>query len=138
MLHFKRKTRMDILNLPSFEDVENNKEAFIDMFHLFYNNNDPNHCPRVGSGSWRSFPGPNQTRIYASRAMDRISFGLWNSNDIHIMKRKVPAKALDTIKFSIWTHQGYGDAIFRNGRHEGRTVHWRSKDSILSEARSLS
>ena len=48
-------------------------------------------------------------------------------------------KALETIKFSIPTHRGcYGECNFcAITVHEGRTVQWRSPESILDEARQL-
>jgi len=50
-----------------------------------------------------------------------------------------PVRALDTIGFSISTHRGcYGECNFcAIAVHEGRTVRWRSQDSIVKEAESL-
>ena len=49
-------------------------------------------------------------------------------------------KALETIRFSIPTHRGcYGECNFcAIAVHEGRTVTWRSQESILSEAERMS
>jgi uncharacterized radical SAM protein YgiQ len=48
-------------------------------------------------------------------------------------------RALDTIGFSISTHRGcYGECNFcAIAVHEGRTVRWRSQESIIKEALSL-
>ena len=48
-------------------------------------------------------------------------------------------KALETIRFSIPTHRGcYGECNFcAIAVHEGRTVQWRSEESILNEAKKL-
>ena len=48
-------------------------------------------------------------------------------------------EALETIRFSINAHHGcYGDCNFcAIAVHEGRTVRWRSPDSIMEEARVL-
>jgi len=48
-------------------------------------------------------------------------------------------KALETIKFSINSHRGcYGECNFcAIAVHEGRTISWRSKESILEEARKI-
>jgi uncharacterized radical SAM protein YgiQ len=48
-------------------------------------------------------------------------------------------KALETIKFAIPTHRGcYGECNFCSITvHEGRTVQWRSTESILAEVRLL-
>ena len=50
-----------------------------------------------------------------------------------------PVKALETIRFSINTHRGcYGECNFcAIAVHEGRTVRWRSADSIRREAEIL-
>jgi len=50
-----------------------------------------------------------------------------------------PVKALETIRFSISTHRGcYGECNFcAIAVHEGRTVRWRSPQSILDEAERL-
>jgi uncharacterized radical SAM protein YgiQ len=50
-----------------------------------------------------------------------------------------PVKALETIQFSISTHRGcYGECNFcAIAVHEGRTVRWRSPESILAEAETL-
>ena len=54
-------------------------------------------------------------------------------------ERQGPVKALETIKFSIPTHRGcYGECNFcAIAVHEGRTVQWRSEESILAEAEQL-
>ena len=55
------------------------------------------------------------------------------------MKNRVRVRALDTIGFSISTHRGcYGECNFcAIAVHEGRTVRWRSQESIVKEAVSL-
>jgi uncharacterized radical SAM protein YgiQ len=50
-----------------------------------------------------------------------------------------PVKALETIRFSLSTHRGcYGECNFCSiAVHEGRTVRWRSQESLISEAETL-
>jgi uncharacterized radical SAM protein YgiQ len=54
-------------------------------------------------------------------------------------ERQGAVTAQDTIQFSISTHRGcYGECNFcAIAVHEGRTVRWRSADSIVSEAEKL-
>ena len=54
-------------------------------------------------------------------------------------ERQGKVKALETIKFSIPTHRGcYGECNFcAITVHEGRTVQWRSRNSILAEAEKI-
>jgi uncharacterized radical SAM protein YgiQ len=54
-------------------------------------------------------------------------------------EKQGPVKALETIQFSISTHRGcYGECNFcAIAVHEGRTVRWRSPESIRLEAETL-
>jgi uncharacterized radical SAM protein YgiQ len=54
-------------------------------------------------------------------------------------ERLGPVRALETIRFSLTTHRGcYGECNFCSiAVHQGRTVRWRSEDSIVREARRL-
>ena len=64
---------MGIFKVPSFEAVENNKEAFIDMFHLFYNNNDPITSQGLVQAHGDRFLTQTRPYSYSSQAeMDKI------------------------------------------------------------------
>ena len=58
---------------------------------------------------------------------------------IPIMKSRARLRRLETIRFSINTHHGcYGECNFCSiAVHEGRTVRWRSMDSIIEEAKAI-
>ncbi|OQY07795.1 MAG: YgiQ family radical SAM protein [Desulfobacteraceae bacterium 4572_123] len=61
--------------------------------------------------------------------------------DLHpFYKKQGHVKALATIKFSLTTHRGcYGECNFcAIAVHQGRTIQWRSRRSILKEAELLS
>jgi len=128
------------LELPSFEAVARDKLAFIDMFHIFYKNNDP----VSGHGLFQQHgdrflvqnpPAPYQTQaeLDAVYALDfeRLQHPYYEAQG--------QVKALETIRFSISTHRGcYGECNFcAIAVHEGRTVRWRSQQSILDEAGRL-
>ncbi|MBI9044733.1 MAG: YgiQ family radical SAM protein [Anaerolineaceae bacterium] len=128
------------LELPSYEKVISDKEIFIDMFHTFYRNNDPITAKGLVQQHGNRFLVQNPPTAYTSQAkLDHI-YGLPFQRDLHPhYARQGKVKALETIKFSINTHHGcYGECNFCSiAVHEGRTVRWRSQQSILSEAEIL-
>jgi radical SAM superfamily enzyme YgiQ (UPF0313 family) len=110
------------------------------MFHTFYKNNDPitGHglCQRHADRFLvQNPPAPWQTQseLDAVYALD------FERSQHPYYEAQGPVKALETIRFSISTHRGcYGECSFcAIAVHEGRTVRWRSPQSILAEARTL-
>jgi uncharacterized radical SAM protein YgiQ len=129
------------LELPSYESVIEDKHSFISMFHAFYQNNDPirGHalCQQHGDRFLVQNPPPpclTQSELDAVYAMnfERLQHPYYEAQG--------KVRALETIHFSISTHRGcYGECSFcAIAVHEGRTVSWRSQQSILAEARHLS
>ncbi len=130
----------DYLELPSYEQVSSDKQAFIDMFHTFYRNTDPltarGLVQRHGQRYLVQNPPP---ALPTQRELDRI-YALDFEREQHPFYARLGAvKALETIRFAINTHRGcYGECNFcAIGIHEGRTISWRSRESILAEARKL-
>ena len=134
------QTPAGFLELPSFEQVTADKKVFIQMFDLFYHNNDPltaqglfqQHGPRF------LIHNPPQP-LLTTGELDAI-YALDFVRDVHPFYQPAgKVKAMDTIKFSITAHRGcFGECNFCSiGVHEGRTVISRSENSILSEARKL-
>jgi uncharacterized radical SAM protein YgiQ len=130
----------DSLELPSYETVAADRLAFIDMFHTFYANNDPltarGLAQRHGE-RWlvQTPPAPYATQVEMD-AVYRLPF----QRAQHPYYEQMGAvKALETIRFSISTHRGcYGECNFcAIAVHEGRTVRWRSADSVAAEAETL-
>ncbi len=132
------------LELPSFAAVSADKNTFIDMFHLFYQNNDPltarglsqQHGP-ADSGRYL-IQNPPSLPLTQSE-MDAIYALNFERAQHPYYERQGKVRALETIQFSIPTHRGcYGECNFcAIAVHEGRIVQWRSPDSILDEARQL-
>lgn len=128
------------VELPSFDRVKKDKKQFIQSFHTFYLNNDPITAKGLFQQHDARFlvqnpPSPSPD----TGTMDRIY-------DLHFERAHHPyyerfgsVKALDTIRFSIQTHRGcYGECNFcAIAVHEGRTVSWRSEESILKEVKSM-
>ncbi len=132
--------KADCLELAPYEAVEKDKLAFIDVFHTFYQNNDPltakGLCQRHGKRYLIQNP-PGQHLTQAE--MDAIYALDFERGQHPYYERRGKVKALETIKFSISTHRGcYGECNFCSiAVHEGRMVQWRSAESILAEAKRL-
>ncbi len=128
------------LELPSFEKTLENHDTFIQMYHQFYQNNDPITARGLAQRKGDRFlvqnpPAPSPTE----EQMD-VVYALDFEREQHPFYEKIgPVKALETIRFSIPTHRGcYGECNFcAIAVHEGRTISSRSEDSIVNEAQKL-
>jgi len=123
--------------LPSHQECLDEKEKYIDLFDLFYDNNDPiaakGLCQKVDT----RYSIQNPPCDYLSEPeMDEVS-ALPFTRELHPYHRpEGKVKCLETIKFSIMTHQGcWGECNFcAIGVHQGRTIRTRSESSIVKEA----
>ena len=128
------------LELPSYETVAADKLAFIEMFHTFYKNNDPLSGRGLFQQHGDRFLVQNPPAPYQTQAELDAVYALDFERAQHpYYEAQGPVKALETIRFSISTHRGcYGECNFcAIAVHEGRTVRWRSPQSILAEADRL-
>ncbi|MFN2240807.1 MAG: YgiQ family radical SAM protein, partial [Anaerolineae bacterium] len=128
------------IELPSFEEVARDKRAFIDMFHTFYRNNDPltakTLCQQQDTRYLVQNPPATPLTQPELDALYEIGF---ERAQHPFYEALGPVKALETIRFSLTTHRGcYGECNFCSiAVHQGRTVRWRSEDSIVREAQRL-
>jgi uncharacterized radical SAM protein YgiQ len=128
------------LELPSYEAVAQDKNAFTEMFHTFYRNNDPvsarGLCQKHADRFLVQNP-PAQTETQAE--LDAIYALDFERTQHPYYEKQGKVKALETIGFSISTHRGcYGECNFcAISVHEGTTVRWRSPASILAEVEGL-
>jgi len=138
--YIAKEKRAGYQELPSYEAVVANKLAFIEMFHTFYQNNDPvsamGLCQQHGDRWYVQNPPPlseTEAELDAVYALD------YERAQHPYYERQGPVKALETIRFSIATHRGcYGECNFcAIGVHEGRTIRSRSATSIVREAEKL-
>jgi len=128
------------LELPPYETVIEDKDAFIEMFHTFYHNNDPIHAKGLAQLHGDRYLVQNPPHPYLSQEELDAVYALNYERAQHpYYARQGEVKALETIRFSIPTHRGcYGECNFcAIAVHEGRTVRWRSPESILVEARQI-
>ena len=135
-----KEKKPDYLELPPYETVERDKSSFIDMFHTFYQNNDPLTAKGLYQkhGTRYLVNNPPSMRL-TQEELDAVYALDFERAQHPYYEQQGKVKALETIKFSIPTHRGcYGECNFcAITVHEGRTVQWRSPESILDEARQL-
>ncbi|MFA5501004.1 MAG: YgiQ family radical SAM protein [Sulfurovaceae bacterium] len=129
--------RGDYITLPSHEECIENKERYIDLFDLFYNNNDPisakGLCQKVGTRYLIQNP---PCRYLSQPEMDAVA-ALPYTRKLHPYHAKYgKVKCMETIGYSITTHHGcWGECNFcAIGVHQGRTIRTRSEASIVNEA----
>ncbi len=128
------------IKLPSWEEVNQDHDAFIQMFHSFYQNNDPLTAKGIAQQKGDRWLVQNPPALpLTQEEMDKI-YGLPFEHDQHpYYEKQGSVKSLETIRFSIPTHRGcYGECNFcAISVHEGRTISMRSEASILNEARAM-
>ncbi len=140
LCYIAREPPEGYLELPAYETVAADKDAFTQMFHTFYRNNDPasargltqKHADRY---LVQNPPAPTETQA----ELDAIYALDFERRQHPFYEQQGKVKALETIGFSISTHRGcYGECNFcAISVHEGTTVRWRSPESILAEAERL-
>ena len=140
LCYIGKEIPLDYLELPPYETVTEDKDAFIDMFHTFYRNNDPRSAKGLVQLHRDRYlvqnpPYPNLSQ----EELDKIYALDYERAQHPYYALQGDVKALETIRFSIPTHRGcYGECNFcAIAIHEGRTVRWRSPDSIIAEAQEI-
>ncbi len=126
--------------LPSFEQVSGDKALYTKSFTTFYANTDPLTASPLSQAHGNRFivlnPPPACSTTQELDAIHELDF----QRDLHpYYKSMGKVRALDTIRFSIPTHYGcYGECNFcAITVHQGRTVRWRSRASIVAEAKKM-
>ncbi len=140
LCYLSREKPENYLELEPVELVQQDKAALIRMFHTFYQNNDPitakGLCQRyLDRYLVQNPPQPTPTQV----ELDAVYALSYQRAQHPYYEQMGPVKALETIRFSITTHRGcYGECNFcAIAVHEGRTVYWRSQDSIVAEAETI-
>ena len=140
LCYIAKEPPADYLELASYETVAADKLAFIEMFHRFYLNSDPISAKGLFQRHGTRCLVQNPPAPYATTAeMDSVHALPFRRDQHPHYERQGAVKALETIRFSLSTHRGcYGECNFCSiAVHEGRTVRWRSADSIAAEAETL-
>ncbi len=140
LCYISKSPKTGYLLLPSYDAVSADKQKFIEMFHLFCQNNDPLTAQglcQLQDTRYLVHNPPSQSMN--QQELDHV-FDLDYQRDVHpYYKKQGLVKALETIKFSLTTHRGcYGECNFCSITvHQGRTVISRSEGSIIKEATTI-
>jgi len=140
LCYIAKEPKDNFHTMPSHKECLADKEKYIDLFDLFYDNNDPisakGLCQQVDS----RYSIQNPPCDYLNeKEMDAVS-SLPFTRELHPYHRpEGKVKCLETIKFSIMTHHGcWGECNFcAIGVHQGRTIRTRSETSIVQEAKDF-
>ncbi|HBC46293.1 MAG TPA: YgiQ family radical SAM protein, partial [candidate division Zixibacteria bacterium] len=130
----------DFIELPSFAKVSKDKNAFQEMFNLFYQNNDPITARGLAQLQDTRYLIQNPPAEYLTTSQLDAIYDMQYERDAHpAFEKQGKVKALDTIINSVTTHRGcYGECNFCSiAVHQGRTVIWRSQKSIINEVRDM-
>jgi len=138
--YISREKKAGTIELPSFKTVARDKGAFTEMFHAFYRNNDPLTAKGLCQQQDTRYLIQNPPAPYLTQQeLDDVYEMDFERAQHPFYEKMGPVKALQTIKFSLATHRGcYGECNFCSiAVHQGKTVRWRSEDSIVREAKRL-
>ena len=130
----------DYIDLPTYDECASDKLKFINMFHLFYNNNEPLTSKGLNQLHDSRYLIQNPPMDYMKEEeIDKV-YNLKYERDVHpFYKNQGVVNALQTIQFSVTTHHGcYGECNFcAISVHQGRTIRSRSQESILNEIKEF-
>lgn len=142
LCYISKNKKDNYIELPTLKECQNknDKSKFIDMFHLFYENNDP----LTSKGLYQEHNGryliQNPPQFYMDeKEIDNV-YNLPYEREVHPFYAKDgKVKAMETIQFSVTTHHGcYGECNFcAISVHQGRTIRSRSEKSILDEVKTF-
>jgi uncharacterized radical SAM protein YgiQ len=142
LCYISKEPKSKYIKLPSLKECQNknDKNGFIDMFHLFYKNNDP----LTANGLIQEHNGryliQNPPQFYMDESEIDNVYNLPYKREVHPYYAKDgKVKAMETIRFSVTTHHGcYGECNFcAISVHQGRTIRSRSEKSILDEVKGF-
>ncbi len=128
------------IELPSHVETLADAKAFSRMFETFYRHADPASGKGLAQRQDTRFLVQNPPAPYLSQAELDAVYALDYQHAQHPRHEAMgPVRALETIRFSIATHRGcYGECRFcAIAVHQGRTVRWRSPESVVAEARRM-
>jgi uncharacterized radical SAM protein YgiQ len=128
----------DAIELPSFEEVRDDKTAFAEATKIIHNETNPYNAKRLiqKHGNLTVVANPPQFPI-SQTAMDKI-YGLPYTRKQH-PSYKEPIPAFSTIKDSVTIMRGcFGGCTFCSiTAHQGRVIQSRSKDSVIGEINNM-
>lgn len=128
----------DYVEIPSFSDVSQDKEAFAKAFRMHFLEQNPVTEKGVVQPHPKTVIVQNRPmRLLTEAEMDHV-YELPFTGDAH-PSYKEPVPALEMVKSSLTTHRGcFGSCAFcAITQHQGRMIASRSIESVLREAKKL-
>jgi len=130
----------DFVDLPSFDEVVNDKMKYVESFKLQYNNTDAFRGKALVEkyDDWMVVQNPPEFPLSQSE-MDAV-YNLPYMRDVHpLIEKKGHVPAIEEVKFSIISNRGcFGGCHFcALTMHQGRIIQSRSKESITNEAKII-
>ena len=140
--YISKTPREEYVQLPTLKECQdkNDKNKFIDMFHHFYDNNDPLTSTGLSQEHNGRFLIQNPPQFYMNESEIDNVYNLPYQREVHpFYEEQGKVKAMETIRFSVTTHHGcYGECNFcAISVHQGRTIRSRSEESILKEVKTF-
>ncbi len=127
----------DFLKLPTYKEVVNNKEDYLNSFIMQYNNTDAFSGKALVEVYDKEYVVQNPPEFPLSRKELDAVYELPYMRKTHpLIEKKGHVPAIDEVKFSIVANRGcFGGCNFcALTMHQGRIIQSRSKDSIVNEA----
>src|SRR3989339_416801 len=140
LCYISKTAKEGYIILPPYEEVKTDKNTFIDMFNIFYNNNDPITANGLCQKQDTRYLIQNPSQYNLNSEEFSNICNLPYERDVHPYYKKDGAvRALETIRFSVNTHRGcYGQCNFCSiSVHQGTTVISRTVESILTEIEEI-
>jgi len=140
LCYISKKEKYEYIKLPSYQEVKDNNQEFIEMFDLFYKNSDPVNARGLYQKMDSRYLVQNPPAYYLTdEELDTVYELDFEYQQHPYYRKQGKVRALDTISNSISTHRGcYGECNFcAIAVHEGRRVRWRTPNSIMQEARNM-
>lgn len=130
----------NFIEIPSYEDVSENKDKYIDAFNTFYNNIDPYQSKILIQKHQNRHVVQTLPQLPLSQEdLDKVYSLKYTKQVAPEELAKGYVKSIDTVRTSITTHRGcYGECSFcAIALHQGRYIQSRSKESIIEEVKKL-
>jgi len=140
--YISKTPKEEYIQLPTLKECQNknDKNKMIDMFHDFYNNNDPITANGLSQEHNGRYLIQNPPQFYMEEDEIDNVYNLDYEREVHpFYEKQGKVKAMETIRFSVTTHHGcYGECNFcAISVHQGRQIRSRSEKSILKEVETF-
>ncbi|MBQ3033308.1 MAG: YgiQ family radical SAM protein [Deferribacterales bacterium] len=137
LCYISKEKPQEATELPSFDDVAKDKNAFCHMFKVFYDNSDAVSGTKLVQKTGDRYLVQNEPAIITRDILDEV-------NELDYERRVHPSsggivRGEETVKFSLTSHRGcFGGCSFcAITVHQGRAVISRSPKSVLKEAKAI-